>query len=338
MTQEVALKTQQQEIVKLDMEETAIAETLGIDLTLFRSLRYSLFPDPSIPLWAFGLYLAACKVKGYDPMKKFYHIVMMSRNTEKDKKKEPQWEKYPVIMPGIGSYRKDGVDTGTFMGMSLPEFGQIVTKKFTDSYNNSVTIEFPEWCKMTLKKLAPNGDVIEIPAILYWEECYATKSASSPIPNDMWVKRKRAQLEKCVEALCWRKGYPEECGAIPTFDEMEGRQTMDDTVIEKDITPVQKALEAGIGLSQQDKVDPDELLKYLDKIKNADALDLLQLAYKDAKQFTKGDKEASDEVSKLTRERKLQLEENKRKPVPPVTQTNAEWLADHAAAKEGEVI
>jgi phage recombination protein Bet len=323
------------DIALTEKKDLDVAESLGIEINIFRALRYSLFPDLKIPDWSFGLYLAACKAKNYDPLKKPYHIVMMNRNIQTKKGSEPIWESYPVIMPSIMSYRTDGIRTNTFMGMSLAKYGDIKTEKFLD-----VTVEYPEWCEMELYKLAPNGQTITIPARLYWKECYATQNSKTSVPNDMWKKRTRAQLEKCTEALCWRKGYPEEMGNIPTYEEMEGRNSIDELPGEKEINPLEKKLESGTPLSQTYSVDENELLKYIDKIKNSTELDLLQIAYKNAKAFVNGDKSASNEISKATRARKSELEASKKKKDEPVTETqsNSEWMKGYDGETQKENI
>ena len=59
-------------------------------------------------------------------------------------------------------------------------------------------------------------------AKVYWEETYAT-IGKTDVPNEMWEKRPRGQLDKCVEAAALRKAFPEELGNTYAAEEMEGR-------------------------------------------------------------------------------------------------------------------
>ena len=67
-------------------------------------------------------------------------------------------------------------------------------------------------------------------AKVYWEETYAS-IGKTDIPNDMWGKRPRGQLDKCVEAAALRKAFPEELGNTYAAEEMEGR-TIDGLVVD----------------------------------------------------------------------------------------------------------
>ncbi len=58
-------------------------------------------------------------------------------------------------------------------------------------------------------------------AKVYWEEAFASDKAG--LPNTMWQKRPRGQLDKCVEAAALRKAFPEELGNTYVAEEMEGR-------------------------------------------------------------------------------------------------------------------
>lgn len=64
---------------------------------------------------------------------------------------------------------------------------------------------------------------MEITAIEYWLENYATCDKDSDFPNEMWLKRPRGQLAKCVEAQALRKMFPEFVPQQPTYEEMEGK-------------------------------------------------------------------------------------------------------------------
>jgi phage recombination protein Bet len=348
MTQNLPEKERQfqdSQLVKFDKQDTEIAEKLNMDIDIYRSLRYSLFPDAKIPEIAFGMYMAICKAKRYDPLKKAFHIVMMPRNVA-EKGKEDVWESYPSIMPGIVSYRIDAARTGSFHGISDAEFGPMITEKFTslDSYSKKTiekTVIYPEWCRLVIFKKI--GDmIIEIPAKLYWKECYVPAKKNSLIPNDMWCKRPRAQLEKCCEALAYRKGWAEEIGGILTHEEMQGRHTHeDDEHLEKDITPEKPQLETDtVPLSQTVPVDETELLMHIDKIKNCVDMGMLKIVYMDAVKFCKGNKEASNQIADLKEERKKYIEQlTKKDPTPEEakkTADNVEEFFNEYDGKKGD--
>ena len=164
-------------------------------------LRNSLYPgakDESIKM-----VIGYCKASGLDPMQKPVHIV-------------PMWDSKArcmrdVIMPGIGSYRTQAARSGEYAGISEPEFGEDVTETFPeesyydrDSKENkkrgSVSITFPAWCRVVVKRLLPNGTIAEFAATERWKENYATVSKDSAQPNAMWKRRPYAQLAKCFDS------------------------------------------------------------------------------------------------------------------------------------------
>lgn len=292
------------DIAVIQKKDVEVAQKLDIDIDLYRALRYSLFPDQSIPEIAFGMYLAYCKSKNYDPLKKPMHIVMISSKTgKKGQDGKDIYEKNPTIMPGIISYRIDAVRTGTFFGVSDIEFGPMITKTFG---KDNKKVEFPEWGRIVIYKKI--GDVIrEIPAKLYWIECYALKDQYSDEPNKMWSKRPRAMLEKCCEALAYRKGFPEEIGAIPTHEEMEGRDNHFSVIEGEFETDTPKKQD--IPLSLEMVTEPEVLQKHLDAINNSTTWDELKILYSKAKEDTKGDKDASNKISVATKERQSYIKQ-----------------------------
>ena len=172
-----------------------------------------------------------CKASGLDIMQKPVHLVPMYDSKAKEMR--------DVVMPGIGLYRTQASRSGEMAGISEPEFGEDVTHTFEaetnyDNYSKqdkkrpAVTVTYPKWCRVTVKKLMPNGMIAEYHAKELWMENYATASKDSEHPNSMWKKRPYAQLAKCAEAQALRKAFPE-LGAAPTAEEMEGKEI--------DITP-----------------------------------------------------------------------------------------------------
>lgn len=176
---------------------------------LMQVLRNSLYPgaqDESIKM-----VIGYCRASGLDPMQKPVHIVPIWDSKAKQMR--------DVIMPGIGSYRTQAARSGQYAGVSEPEFGAD-----TEETLGGVKIVYPAWCKVSVKRLLPNGSIAEFSAIERWKENYAAKGGTekSIAPNSMWTKRPFAQLAKCSEAQALRKAFPE-LGAAPTADEMEGR-------------------------------------------------------------------------------------------------------------------
>lgn len=161
--------------------------------------------------------LGYCKAAGLDPMQKPVHIVPMWDGKAKQMR--------DVVMPGVGLYRTQAARTGNFAGQSEPEFGPLLTQKI-----GGVEITFPEWARVTVKKLMPNGTIAEFTATEYWIENYAAKGGQekSIAPNAMWSKRPRGQIAKCAAAQALRLAFPEG-GAQPTAEEMEGQPLYDST-------------------------------------------------------------------------------------------------------------
>ncbi len=174
---------------------------------------------PGAKLSSIKLVINVCKAAGKDPLKKPYHIVPMSVPT--GRKTADGWdekEMRDVIMSGINDYRTDAARTGRHAGTSEPEFGPDVTATL-----DGVTITYPAWCRVVVRRILDNGVISEFPVTERWTENYATKSSKSAAPNSMWRKRPYAQLAKCAEAGALRKAFPE-VGSQPTAEEAEGKE------------------------------------------------------------------------------------------------------------------
>ena len=198
---------------------------------LMNVLRNSLYPgaaDDSIKL-----VIGYCKAAGLDPMQKPVHIVPMDVAV-KGNGGSISYQKRDVIMPGIGLYRTQASRTNAYAGVTEPEFGAVKKiavqrKQFNNASRDDKTftmvpdgeMEFPEWCKVTVKRLV-GGMLVDFTAKEFWLENYATAGKDSTAPNAMWKRRPYAQLAKCAEAQALRKAFPE-LGAAPTADEMEGK-------------------------------------------------------------------------------------------------------------------
>jgi phage recombination protein Bet len=198
----------------------ALATTKQSDQELIAVLQSSLYPGAAIG--SVQMVLNYCAAAGLDPMQKPVHIV-------------PIWDSKAggmrdVVMPGIGLYRTQAARSGNYAGVSDAEYGPDISEKI-----GGLDITYPTWCKVSVKRLLPNGQIAEFSATERWKENYAVRGGKdkSIAPNAMWAKRPYGQLAKCAEAQALRKAFPE-FGSQPTADEMEGK---DMEPPERDITP-----------------------------------------------------------------------------------------------------
>lgn len=176
---------------------------------LIAVLENSLYPGAGST--SISLVINYCRAAGLDPMQKPVHIV-------------PIWDSNAgrmrdVVMPGIGLYRTQAARSGAYAGVTEPEFGPDVKEQI-----GGQEITYPSWCRVSVKRLLPSGEIVEFAAVERWKENYAQKGGKekSIAPNAMWSRRPYAQLAKCAEAQALRKAFPE-FGAAPTADEMEGK-------------------------------------------------------------------------------------------------------------------
>lgn len=220
-------QTQSREVLTWEQQNQYLVSR-GINEACWSVLCNTLYPSnkPESVILAWDY----CEARGLDIMLKPIHLVPMQVKNPQTNAKE--WRDVP--MPGIGMYRIQADRSGNYAGAKEAEFGPPQTKQFQDAYNNqnTITVEYPLWCKYTVYKLI-GGERVPFTAIEYWTENYATMKASSDCPNSMWKKRPYAQLAKCAEAQALRKAWPE-IGGEPTAEEMEGKGYLFD---EKDITP-----------------------------------------------------------------------------------------------------
>jgi phage recombination protein Bet len=168
-------------------------------------LQSSLYPGANVN--SVRMVLGYCKAAGLDPMQKPVHIV-------------PMWDSKAgnmrdVVMPGIGLYRTQAMRSGECAGITEPEYGPDVTQAI-----GGQTITFPAWCRVTVKRRLPSGEIADFTAKEFWIENYAIKGGKekSVAPNAMWTKRPYGQLAKCAEAQALRRAFPE-LGSQPTSDE-----------------------------------------------------------------------------------------------------------------------
>lgn len=196
----------------------------GAVLSALKSSLYTGAKDDSIQM-----VIEYCKACNLDPMQKPVHIVpMWDKNTKSMK---------DTIMPGIGLYRIQAARSNKYAGVSEPEYGDTVNTTL-----GGVSISYPEWCKVTVKKLVGNN-IVEFTAKEYWLENYATARKDSTAPNAMWLKRPFGQLAKCAEAQALRKAFPEIITQQPTAEEMEGKSFAENTKTVVENNTSQNALE-----------------------------------------------------------------------------------------------
>lgn len=188
----------------------AVAVTKQTEQDLIQVLQNSLYPGAAIG--SVQMVLNYCMAAGLDPMQKPVHIVPIWDAKSKQMR--------DVVMPGIGLYRTQAARSGNYAGVSEAEYGPDTTEKL-----GGVEITYPAWCRVTVKRLLPNGQIAEFSATERWKENYAVKGGQekSIAPNAMWQKRPYAQLAKCAEAQALRKAFPE-FGSAATADEMEGKE------------------------------------------------------------------------------------------------------------------
>ena len=259
-------------------------------------LESSLYPGASKE--SIKLVIGYCKASGLDPMQKPVHIV-------------PMWDSKAsrmrdVIMPGVGSYRTQAARSGQYAGVTEPEFGPDVTENI-----GGVEITYPVWCRVTVKRRLPSGEIVEFSAVERWKENYAVKGGKekSIAPNAMWAKRPYGQISKCAEAQALRKAFPE-VGAQPTADEMEGKSLAEDNVIEGQFRKEPEKPE-------MPALTPDLLEKQKPRILQA---------------LTAGTSTADGIIAKL--QTKYVVDNSiqdviRAMAVPEPTQTNDEWLANY---------
>lgn len=153
-----------------------------------------------------------CENANLDPRQKPVEIVPTQIKKSED---VTVWQ--DIIRPGIGLYRTQANRSGAYAGIAEPQFGEEITENL-----GGIEITYPKWCVITVRKLI-DGQIAEFIAREYWKENYAIAKKDTTAPNKMWRKRPYGQLAKCAEAQALRKAFPELVGALPTYEEMEGK-------------------------------------------------------------------------------------------------------------------
>jgi len=206
----------------------AIVKEFDIQPTEWRVLVEQIFPTAKSPE-AIMMALAYCRKRNLDIFKKPVHIVPMWSSAKR--------AMVETVWPGIAEIRTTATRTKQYAGIDAVEFGPMVERTFSgkvkqgDNWEDvTKNVKFPEWASVVVYRLVA-GQKCAYHAKVFWEETYATVGKSD-IPNDMWSKRARGQLDKCVEAAALRKAFPEELGNTYAAEEMEGRSLDGGDVIE----------------------------------------------------------------------------------------------------------
>ena len=163
-----------------------------------------------------------CAVRKLDPYKRPVHVV-------------PMWNarlrrKVQVVMQGINEVEITAARTGQWAGMDMPVWGPIVKRTFRGEFENDdgtkgkteVTLEFPEWCAVTVYRLV-GGQPRPFTEQLFWEESYGRAGFRSEVPNQRWQVARRQMLHKATKAATIRAAFPEE-GFGYVAEEMEDRE------------------------------------------------------------------------------------------------------------------
>lgn len=177
-----------------------IAKLYDIDQPKWNVLKDVLYPTAKSPE-IIGLVLAQCKVKGYDPFTKPYHIAVV---TVDGKEVEQIWPAHSQLV--ITAHR-----TGLFVGIDEIEYGPQI--KF---YNKMV----PEWAKATVWRWA-QGAPRRFETKVFFEERAAVNYKGNLV--FLWAKAPKSQIGKCASAAALRLAFPEELGSVYCHEEMEGQ-------------------------------------------------------------------------------------------------------------------
>lgn len=111
-----------------------------------------------------------------------------------------------TFQTGIDGYRSTAAKTSEYDGSDEPEYGDIIPTPFPH----------PEWARVTVYRLRPDGSRRAQSATAWWNEFYPGESQ-----GHMWKKMPRNQLAKCAEALALRKAFPYVLADIYTDAEMD---------------------------------------------------------------------------------------------------------------------
>jgi phage recombination protein Bet len=162
-----------------------------------------------------------CAVRHLDPYKNPVHVVPMWNSKLR--------RRVQVVMRGINEIEITASRTGKWAGMDEAEFGPMVPKTFSGEVENDdgskrkveVSLEYPEWCRLSVYRLVGN-EKARFTARVWFVESYGRAGFRTEVPNERWTKAPRQMLEKCTKAAVLRAAFPEE-GLGYAAEEMEDR-------------------------------------------------------------------------------------------------------------------
>lgn len=192
--------------------------------------------------------LSYCQARRHDPFKRTVHIVPVW-DSKADGGKGGYVE---TVWPGISDMRTTAFRTGQYAGCDETKFGPDIEHTFKDkvkrdgkSVGDEKKVTFPEWAQITVYRMVGTQRVPFVGPRVYWLETYARQGASE-LPNSMWARRARGQIEKCAEAGALRKAFPEELGNEYSAEEMEGQRFWHEV---RDVTPPKPAITAAAAIA-----------------------------------------------------------------------------------------
>ena len=150
----------------------AVQERFGIDRAGWKALVEAIYPNAETAD-AIVMALSYCRARALDPFKRPVHIVPMWSSAA-GKMIETVW-------PGISELRTTAFRTGQYAGLSEPEFGPPIERTFqgragrgkSKGQERSITLQFPEWCRVTITRELNGKERRFVGPKVYWSEAYA---------------------------------------------------------------------------------------------------------------------------------------------------------------------
>ena len=190
----------------------AVEERFGIDRAGWKALVEAIYPNAETAD-AIVMALSYCRARNLDPFKRPVHIVPMWSSVA-GKMIETVW-------PGISELRTTAFRTGQYAGMPAPDFGPTIERTFkgqagrgkSKGQERSLTLQFPEWCRVTITRELTGKERSFVGPKVYWFEAYA-KWADTDVPNEMWSNvrsgssKNAPRLERCAALSRKRSATP----------------------------------------------------------------------------------------------------------------------------------
>ena len=147
----------------------AVEERFGIDRAGWKALVEAIYPNAETAD-AIVMALSYCRARNLDPFKRPVHIVPMWSSVA-GKMIETVW-------PGISELRTTAFRTGQYAGVPAPEFGPTIERTFkgkagrgkSKGQERSLTLQFPEWCRVTITRELTGKERSFVGPKVYWFE------------------------------------------------------------------------------------------------------------------------------------------------------------------------